>query len=407
VPAEDQARGPLDPLTQGAIDVISPEELASRVAAGRPLRVKLGIDPTASDIHLGFAVVLRKLRQFQDAGHVAVLILGDFTARIGDPSGRSATRPTLSSEQIDAHARTYIEQVTQILDPDPARLEVRRNSEWLGPMGVEEVLRLTSHATVARMLERNDFAARYRDGVPITITEFLYPLMQGWDSVAVRADVEIGGTDQLFNLLVGRDLQSHEGQPPQIVLTVPLLPGLSGGPKMSKSLGNYVGIAEPAAEQFGKLMSIPDDLLPDYFQYTTGWAQPQIDAVKGPLARGELHPNAAKRLLARTVVDLYHGDSAGAAAEGQFDRVFKQHEEPDEMPIYVLEQPQQLSRLLAAAGLVASNREGARMIKEGGVKLDGAVVKEDVTLDPAALPAEGVVVQVGRRRWARVVPPGN
>jgi tyrosyl-tRNA synthetase len=407
VPADSEPRGPLDSLTQGAIDVISPEELATRAAAGRPLRVKLGIDPTASDIHLGFAVVLRKLRQFQDAGHVAVLILGDFTARIGDPSGRSATRPPLSAEQIDAHARTYVEQVSQILDPDPQRLEVRRNSEWLGPMGVEEVLRLTSHATVARMLERDDFSNRYRSGVPITITEFLYPLMQGWDSVMVHADVEIGGTDQLFNLLVGRNLQSQEGQSPQIVLTLPLLPGLSGGPKMSKSLGNYVGIAEPPADQFGKLMSIPDDLLRDYFQYTTGWAQSEIESVTSGLARGELHPNTAKRLLARTVVDLYHADGAGAAAEAQFDRVFKQHEMPDDMPCYVLEQPQPLSRVLAAAGLVASNRAGARMINDGGVKIDGVVVAEDVRLDPAALAAEGVVVQVGRRHWARAVPPGN
>jgi tyrosyl-tRNA synthetase len=231
--------------------------------------------------------------------------------------------------------------------------------------------------------------------------------MQGWDSVAVRADVEIGGTDQLFNLLVGRNLQSDEGQPPQIVLTLPLLPGLSGGPKMSKSLGNYVGIAEPPADQFGKLMSIPDELLPDYFQYTTGWAQPEIDAVTGPLGRGELHPNAAKRLLARTVVELYHGAGAGAAAEAQFDRVFKQHEEPDDMPIYVLQQPQPLSRVLAAAGLVASNREGARKIQQGGVKTDGVVATEDATLDPASLPADGVVLQVGRRNWTRVQSPGN
>jgi tyrosyl-tRNA synthetase len=410
VPAENTARGSLDPLTQGAIDLITPEELASRVGTGRPLRVKLGIDPTASDIHLGFAVVLRKLRQFQDAGHVAVLILGDFTARIGDPSGRSATRPPLSSEQIDAHARTYVEQVTQILDPDPERLEVRRNSEWLGAMGVEDVLRLTSHATVARMLERNDFANRYRDGVPITITEFLYPLMQGWDSVAVRADVEIGGTDQLFNLLVGRDLQSHEGQLPQIVLTVPLLPGLSGGPKMSKSLGNYVGIAEPPAEQFGKLMSIPDDLLPDYFQYTTGWPQPEIDAAMSELGRGELHPNAAKRMLARTVADLYHGDGAGAAAEAQFDQVFKEHAAPprDQMTRFVLDRPLPLSKVLAAAGLVNSNREGVRAVEQGGVKVDEAVATEDAVLDPDALdPVIGSIVQVGRRRWALVVPPGN
>jgi tyrosyl-tRNA synthetase len=398
----------LQVLTQGAIDVISEQELEARLGEGRPLRVKLGIDPTASDIHLGFAVVLRKLRQFQDAGHVAVLILGDFTAQIGDPSGRSATRPRLGAAEIDAFAASYVAQIKEILDPDPERLEVRRNSEWLGAMGVEDVLRLTGRSTVARMLERDDFATRYRSGAPITITEFLYPLMQGWDSVMVRADVELGGTDQLFNLLVGRQLQEQEGQAPQIVLTTPLLPGLSGGPKMSKSLGNYVGIAEAPEEQFGKLMSIPDDLLEMYLENATAWSQEEIDDVVGRLRAGDLHPNAAKRLLGRTVADLYHGPGAGEGAEAHFDRLFKQHEAPPREQIehrYVLDAPTALSRVLAGAGLVPSNREATRQITQGGVKLDGVVVAEDRELAPAEIPAEGAVLQVGKRRFALVLPP--
>ncbi len=399
-----------DALTQGAIDVISPPELSAKLAEGRPLRVKLGIDPTASDIHLGFAVVLRKLRQFQDAGHLAVLILGDFTARIGDPSGRSATRPPLSPEQIDEHARTYVEQVRRILDPE--RLEVRRNSEWLGAMGVDEVLRLTSRATVARMLERDDFAKRYASGVAITLTEFLYPLMQGWDSVMVRADVELGGTDQLFNLLVGRQLQGQEGQSPQIVLTTPLLPGLSGGAKMSKSLGNYVGISEPASEQFGKLMRIPDDLLPTYFQYTTGWSQAEIDRVTSELTQGALHPNAAKRLLARSVADLYHGPGAGEEAEAAFDRVFKAHEAPETMPDVFLRAETVRGRadvrvadILRDAGLAASAREATRQVRDGSVRVDGARVGAEAQVRLDDIGPEGIVVQVGRRKWARVHRP--
>ncbi|HEX5616087.1 MAG TPA: tyrosine--tRNA ligase [Acidimicrobiia bacterium] len=401
-----------EPLVQGAVDLISPGELAAKLGRGVPLRVKLGIDPTASDIHLGFAVVLRKLRQFQDAGHVAVLILGDFTARIGDPSGRSATRPRLDPAEVDAHASSYIEQVTAILDPDPARLEIRRNSEWLGVMGIEDVLRLTSRTTIARMLERDDFAKRYASGTPISLMELLYPLLQGWDSVMVRADVELGGTDQLFNLLVGRQLQEQEGQPPQVVLTTPLLPGLSGGPKMSKSLGNYVGIAEPPAEQFGKLMSIPDGLLPDYLQYTTAWPQARIDEAVASLDAGPAARVAAKRLLARTVADLYHGPGAGERAEAEFDRVFKEHATPTEIPEFALaaalvdaDGAIRPSRLLAAAGLVPSNREGVRKVGEGAVRLDGDVLASDDPMPAAEL--LGRTLQVGRRQWVRVVGEGS
>src|SRR6476620_184526 len=318
-------------LGTGAVDLITEADLRRKLATGRPLRVKLGIDPTASDIHLGFAVVLRKLRQFQDLGHVAVLILGDFTARVGDPSGRSATRPPLTPEQVDAHATTYVDQVQRILDFTPGRIEVVRNASWLAPMDMADVLRLTARTTVARIMERDDFATRFADGSPIALSELLYPLLQATDSVEVEADVERGGTDQLFNILMGRHLQSQAGQDPQVVLTTPLLEGLDGVQKMSKSLGNYIGIAEPPGEQFGKVMSIPDALMPRWFQLTTGWLPDRVDAVTEDLRSGALAPVAAKRLLARTIVDLYHGDGAGEAAEAEFDRVFRDHAVPSDV----------------------------------------------------------------------------
>jgi tyrosyl-tRNA synthetase len=384
-------------LSAGTVDLITEGELRKKLERGDPLRVKLGIDPTASDIHLGFAVVLRRLRLFQDLGHVAVLILGDFTAMVGDPSGRSATRPRLSREEVDAHAQTYVEQIGQILDASPSRLEVRRNSEWLSGLDMEDVLRLTSQVTVARMLERDDFAKRYRDGVAISLMEFLYPLLQGKDSVEIEADVELGGTDQLFNLIMGRHLQERAGQEPQIVLTTPLLVGLDGVQKMSKSLGNYVGIADPPADQFGKLMSIPDDALPMYLHYATGWLPERVDEVVGDLRGGRLHPNAAKRLLGRTVVDLYHGDGAGAGAEAEFDRIFKSHEAPSEMPEFEAAVGISLSQLLLETDLAPSRREARRQLEQGAVKLDGTVVADD-----GPVSAGTYVVQVGRRKWARV-----
>jgi tyrosyl-tRNA synthetase len=385
-------------LTSGAVDVISEAELRSKLESGRPLRVKLGIDPTASDIHLGFAVVLRRLRMFQDLGHVAVLILGDFTAQVGDPSGRSATRPRLTKDEVDAHAQTYLEQVGHILDVSEGRLEVRRNSEWLAPLDMEDILRLTSQVTVARMLERDDFAKRYRDGVAISLMEFLYPLLQGTDSVAVGADVELGGTDQLFNLLVGRHLQQQAHQEAQIVLTTPLLVGLDGTMKMSKSVGNYVGIAEPPAEQFGKLMSIPDDALPMYLRYATGWDPEQIAATVTQLDSGSLHPNAAKRLLGRTVADLYHGSGAGDAAEAEFDRVFKAGDAPSDVPVVEIEAGTLLSDALLAGRLASSKREARREIEQGSVKVDREKCTED-----RPLPGPEHLLQIGKRRWARVV----
>jgi tyrosyl-tRNA synthetase len=392
----------LELLTAGAVDVISRGDLAKKLERGTPLRIKLGIDPTASDIHLGFAVVLRRLRLFQDLGHVAVLIIGDFTAMVGDPSGKSATRPRLSQEEVDAHAQTYIEQAGRILDMAPDRLEIRRNSEWLGAMDMNDVLRLTSQVTVARMLERDDFSNRYQSGVAISLMEFLYPLLQGTDSVEIRADVELGGTDQLFNLIQGRHLQENAGQEPQIVLTTPLLVGLDGGPKMSKSLGNYVGIAETPSEQFGKLMSISDAQMPAYFQYATAWPPERVEEVTKQLAAGELHPNLAKRLLARTVVDLYHGEGAGAAAEAEFDRVFKEHAAPDDVPdvLVAATGPQPLSKWLVAAGLASTGREAKRAVEAKSVKIDGEPMGEDRELAPADL--DGRVVQVGKRKWARI-----
>jgi tyrosyl-tRNA synthetase len=393
-------------LRAGTVDYITEDALRAKLASGRRLRVKLGLDPSRPDIHIGHAVVLRKLRQFQELGHTAVLIVGDFTALVGDPSGRSATRPALSKEEAEANAATYFEQAQRILLPEP--LEIRHNSEWLAAMGIEDVLRLTSRSTVARMLERDDFATRYAAGSPISVMELLYPLLQGWDSVMVRADVEVGGTDQLFNLLAARGLQEHEGQEAQVVLTMPLLVGISGGEKMSKSLDNYVGITDAPDEQFGKLMRIPDDLMPEYFELTTGWHPDRVRDVLGELAHAEAADRARlKRLLARTVVDLYHGDGAGARAEAEFDRVFKEHAAPSEVEELVVA-PEELrdgrikvAKLLALAGLVASNREGRRKIAEGGVHLGDEPVSDP---ELAVIPAEvdGRLLRLGRRSWVKI-----
>jgi tyrosyl-tRNA synthetase len=395
-------------LTAGTVDCIAESELAAKLESGRPLRVKLGIDPTASDIHLGFAVVLRKLRQFQDLGHVAVLIIGDFTARVGDPSGRSVTRPPLTPEQVDIHATSYVDQVRGILDFAPGRIEVVRNASWLASMHMDDVLRLTARTTVARIMERDDFSTRFAEGSPIALSELLYPLLQATDSVEVHADVELGGTDQLFNILMGRHLQSQAAQDPQVVLTTPLLEGLDGVQKMSKSLGNYIGINEAPGEQFGKLMSIPDALMPRYFQLTTGWLPEQVEATVEDLRTGALSPVDAKRLLGRTVVDLYHGEGAGEQAEAEFNHVFKDHKRPDRetldfYDIPASELPAPLYRVLHTVGLVPSNKEGRRKIEQGAVRIEG-----DKATDPereiTARELHDKVLQVGRRAfvWVRV-----
>lgn len=399
------ATGDFDLLTANAVDVVTEIDLRTKLERGTPLRVKLGIDPTATDIHLGFAVVLRKLREFQDLGHTAVLILGDFTALVGDPSGRSSTRPQLTPEEIATNAQTYVEQIRQILAPEP--LEVHRNATWLGAMSTTDVMHLAATTTVAQMLERDDFHRRYDTGAPISLMEFFYPLLQAQDSVEVRADVELGGSDQLFNNLMGRHLQAARGQEGQVVLTLPLLVGLDGTQKMSKSLGNTIGITEAPSDMFGKLMKVPDELMPQYFALTTAWPPDRVAEVQGALRRGDLAPVDAKRLLGRTVVDLYHGGGAGEAAEAEFDRVFKAHDAPTDVAEHVLDVGEaldgriRLATVLRQAGLASSNKEGRRLIQGGGVKRDGVAVDDpDAAFTPAEL--DGTLLQVGRRRWARV-----
>jgi tyrosyl-tRNA synthetase len=393
-------------LSGGTAEIVPEGGLAQKLALGRPLRVKLGLDPTAPAATLGWAVVLRKLRQFQDLDHTAVLIVGDFTARVGDPSGRSETRPRLSKDEVEGYAGRLLEQFWKVLDRD--RTEVRRNSEWLEPLDMEDVLRLTSAMTVARMLERDDFATRYAERRPISLMEFLYPMLQGYDSVAVRADVELGGSDQLFNLLMGRDLQRTHGQEPQVCLTVPLLEGTDGVNKMSQSLGNFVGIADPAEEMFGKLMSIPDHLIPKYVLLCTTAGQAEADRVAKGLADGSLHPNRAKRELARAVVDLYHGTGAGEAAERAFDLVHREHEVPVDAeratipPDAVSDGRIWLPRLLVAVGLAGSNAEARRHVQGGGVRLDGEILSDpEREFEPADL--DGRVLSLGRRRFLRLV----
>ena len=390
-------------LVRRAEHVVRTEDLEERLKEGRPLRVKLGVDPTARDITLGWAVPLRKLRDFQDAGHTAVLIMGDFTARIGDPSGKSETRPQLSKEEVQANAERCVEQLLDILSEE--NLEVRYNSEWLEPMDLADILKLTSRYTVAQMLERDDFQKRYSANRPISIIEFMYPLAQAYDSVAVEADVELGGTDQLFNLLVGRDIQRAYGQRPQIALTVPLLEGLDGVQKMSQSLKNYVAIRESPDVMFGQVMSIPDGLTGKYALLATDMSEEQVAEVES--ARG---PDAgrAKRRVARAVVSLYHGDDAASSAEAAFDRQFKHHEAPDDIPeasipdAAVRGDNVSLPKLLSELGLASSGTEARRLLSQNGVRVDGRVASDDEVPRTAL---EGALVQVGKRRFVRLTGP--
>jgi len=395
----------LQALISGAAEVIPVEELEQKLGVERPLRVKLGIDPSRPDLHLGHAVVLRKLRQFQDLGHTAVLIIGDFTGLVGDPTGQSETRPMLTAEEMDENATTYLDQAGKVLDMKVA--EVRRNSEWLAGLAFADVIGLAEHLTVARLLERDDFSERYRTGKPISLVEFLYPLMQGYDSVAVRADVEMGGTDQTFNLLVGRDIQRGHGQDPQVVFTMPLLTGTDGVKKMSKSFGNHVGLTEPPEEQFGKVMSIPDELIGSWLRLCTMAEPSDVGAVERGLADGSLHPAEQKRRLAREIVALYHGEEAARAAEQRFDKVHREHEIPEdveevEIPAAAMRDGKVwLPRLMTAAGLSSSNADARRLIEQGGVKIDGEAVSDpDAEFGPGEL--QGKVLQVGRRRFVRL-----
>jgi tyrosyl-tRNA synthetase len=410
----------LDFLARNVAEVIPREELASKLERGRPLRVKLGLDPTAADVTLGWAVVLRKLREFQDLGHTAVLIVGDFTARVGDPSGKSETRPRLEKEVVQANAERVLTQFHKILSEE--RLEIRYNSEWLEGMSMEDVLRMTSLYTVARMLERDDFAKRFGKKRPISIMEFMYPLLQAMDSVNVQADVELGGSDQKFNLLVGREIQKDYGQEQQVAFTMPLLIGLDGSRIMGQSLGNYVGINEPADDMFGKLMSIPDELIVQYLSLCTSISKEDVEATKSGLADGSRHPNQEKRRMARQVVDLYHGQAAGEEAEQRFDQVHKRRELPDDIPgvfvsasnIFIQKKPGvwllSYPALLVELGLAKTRSEARRLIEQGGVRRNGArfaLVEEQFTVPPDQLvgttpeTVDGVW-QAGTRRFARV-----
>jgi len=389
-------------IKSGIAGLVPEQDMVKKLDTGVTLTIKLGVDPTAPDLHLGHAVPLRKLRQFQDLGHRVVLIIGDFTALIGDPSGRSATRPPLTPEQVEANATTYIEQAFKILDPE--RTEMRRNSEWLAPLGFEELLRLTSRFTVARIMERDDFAKRFREGVGISLHELLYPVAQAYDSVAIEADVELGGTDQLFNLLAGRELMEKMELEPQVCLTLPLLEGTDGVQKMSKSYGNYIGLTDAAEDMFGKVMSIPDELMAKYYRLCTALPVDEIDALESGLEEGTLHPNAIKRRLASEIVTLYHSAEDAVSAEAAFDRVFKQHEAPEDVERVMVEMGEtvHLPALLTDLGLVASNSEGRRMIDQGAVRIEGEAL-EPGAYDLPSDAVEGRVMQVGKRRFARPV----
>jgi len=386
-------------------ELIPEEELARKlsrsVATGAPLRVKMGFDPSAPDIHLGHAVGLRKLRAFQELGHLVVLIVGDYTGMVGDPSGRSDTRPRLSLDQVQANAKTYLEQFFKIVDE--SRSEVRWNGEWFKTMTFMEVMALAGRVTVARMLERDDFEKRYRDGHPISVHEFFYPLMQGYDSVAVQADVEVGGTDQKFNLLMGRTMQEHYGQEPQVILTVPILEGLDGVQRMSKSLGNYVGISEPPGEMFGKVMSLPDTMIERFYDLAAGATPRELAEVKERLAAPGTNPRDVKAALAARLVRTYHSQAAAEAAREEFDRVFRHKEAPAEMPEFALQAEDGglgIVAALAAAGLVKSNGEARRMIRQRAVRVDGERVEDEALVLPPR--PEPYQLQVGKRAWARV-----
>jgi tyrosyl-tRNA synthetase len=389
----------IEELTRGAAEVIQADELSERLAGDKPLRIKVGFDPTAPDLHLGHTVIINAMRRFQDAGHVAVFLIGDFTGMIGDPTGKNVTRKPLTEADIRANARTYADQVFKILDRSAT--EVRFNSEWFGQMSAADMIRLASSHTVARMLERDDFEKRYKGGQPIAIHEFLYPLVQGYDSVALQADVEMGGTDQKFNLLVGRQLQGQEGQRPQVIITWPLLEGTDGIQKMSKSLGNYIGITEAPDEMFGKIMSISDELMWRYFDLLSFRSSSVLAGLKASVADGR-NPRDVKFELGIEIVDRFHGAGAGERARDSFIARFRQGDMPEDMPEKALPAGADglgIAQALTACGLTASNSEAFRMIQQGAVKIDGEKVSDRGLTLTAGF--EGVV-QVGKRKFCRL-----
>ncbi|MBK8401884.1 tyrosine--tRNA ligase [Propionivibrio sp.] len=387
-------------IKRGVDELLIESELIERLKNGRPLRIKAGFDPTAPDLHLGHTVLINKLKHFQDLGHHVMFLIGDFTGMIGDPTGKNATRPPLSREQILVNAQTYQEQVFKILDPH--KTEICFNSTWFEPLGAAGMIRLAALHTVARMLERDDFSKRYRGGQPIAIHEFLYPLCQGYDSVAMKADVELGGTDQKFNLLVGREMQKHYGQASQCILTMPLLEGLDGVNKMSKSLGNYVGINEPPREIFGKLMSVSDDLMWRYFDLLSFRAVGEVAAFRREIGEGR-NPRDVKVLLAQEIVARFHGAAAAVDALSDFETRFRQGAIPEDVDDVVLTgdgQPMAIAQILKKAGLTASTSEALRMIDQGGVRIDGVKIEDRSLLLQGSGP---FVLQVGKRKYARVV----
>ena len=393
-------------ISSGVSDIIPVKALKEKLDRKVPLRIKLGVDPTAPDLHLGHAVPLRKMRQFQDLGHNVVLIIGDATALIGDPSGRNSTRPPLTVEKIKENAETYVAQAFTILDPE--KTELVWNSEWIGKLDYTGLMKLTSSFTVARILERDDFSNRYSNQQPIALHEFLYPVLQAYDSVMVRADVEMGGSDQLFNLLAGRELMEKVGMEPQVCLTLPLLEGTDGVQKMSKSYGNYVGLTDEPADMFGKVMSIPDELMSKYFRLASTISVDEIEQIEAGLASGELHPNLMKRKLARNIVELYHGEQAAADAEEAFDRVFKKHDIPEDIDEIAFKFTLNddglvyLPAVMAQIKFAQSASEGRRLIDSGGVKIDGEQLEaKSYNVEPSKL--EGAVLQVGKRKFCRFV----
>ena len=393
-------------IQSGAAQIVPEKALMDKLKRGKPLNIKLGVDPTAPDIHLGHAVPLRKLRQFQDLGHQVTLIIGDGTALIGDPSGRNSTRPQLTREQIKENAQTYVDQAFKVLDPEKTTL--RYNSEWILSLGMEDLLKIASNFTVARILERDDFHNRYTSELPISLHEFLYPIMQAYDSVVIKADVELGGTDQLFNLLAGRELMEKMGMEPQVCLTLPLLEGTDGVKKMSKSYGNYIGLTDAPNDMFGKVMSIPDELMVKYYRLASTVPVDQIDAIEKGLAAEESHPNRCKRDLAQNIVAAYYDEEAAKEAEAAFDRQFKQHEVPEDIPEFAADlTPNEegmvyLAKLIADSGLTKSTGDARRMIDQGGVKINGeAVAAKSYNVAPETLP--GAVIQLGKRKFVRLV----
>ena len=392
-------------LKRGMVDLISEKELRKKLVSARkekrPLRVKLGMDPTAPDLHLGHTVVLQKLKQFQELGHVAIFLIGDFTGMIGDPTGRVETRPVLTKEALLQNAETYKKQVFKILDPEVT--EVRFNSEWFEAMNAADMIRLCAQYTVARMLEREDFRNRYQNNLPISVHEFLYPLVQGYDSVALKADVELGGHDQIFNLLVGRDIQRNYGQESQVVLTVPLLEGTDGVNKMSKSYGNYVGIDEPPDVVFGKLMSISDELMLKYYELLSDISLEELQTLKEEIRTGATHPKQAKINFAHEIVKRFHGAEAAVQAERNFEKVFRDREIPEDIEVARIKKGKDaiwIPQLLASIGMVTSTSEGKRMITQGAVNINGTKVSsEDLTV----LDVDELVIKVGKRKFKKVL----